>query len=368
MCGIVGRVSVDRTKVTKENVRNTLGHRGPDGVDVIHENILGNFLFFGHSRLSILDLSVAGSQPMESKNGRYIIVYNGEIYNHLELRKDLEGPFASDCDTETLIEAIAHWGVKHTLSLINGIFSFAVLDRQEGIVYLARDPCGVKPLYFSHSDKKLTFASELRALGLVSDRSKTIDKEGLDLFLTYRFTPSPTTIWEGVFRLRPGHLATYNISSEILQISCELPRSKPLFKGSFKKAVERYDTLLSSAIRRQLRSDVPVGVLLSGGIDSAVVAALAIRAGARDKLTAFTVGFGGEHAECEIGYAKKTAEILNIPHRVISIDEDSAWRSLEPALQHVEEPLATTSLIPMWSLCALAKSEVKVVLTGQGKR
>lgn len=365
MCGVLGIVAKRFSPLSLEALRYVLGHRGPDGADLKDVELGCKKAVFGHVRLSILDLSDAGTQPMTSSDGRWLITYNGEIYNHADLRAELGGSFVSDCDTETLVEALSRWGIKKTLRRLNGIFAFAALDREENKLYIVRDRFGVKPIYYQNVADGVAFSSEVRGLKLLTGCSYDVDRAGLGMFLSYRYTPSPYTLWSGVSRVEPGHVVTYDIISGQLEVEHFVPPPPMVrFQGSENCAVSRYIELLTEAVQNQLLSDVPVGVLLSGGIDSALVAALAVKAGAQP--TAFTVGFGDDHPECEISYARHTADVLGLKHRVVSLDAESAWEALLPALAHTEEPLGTTSLVPMWYLSALAHQDVSVVLTGQG--
>ncbi len=364
MCGIIGTVDVPLTASTL----NTLRHRGPDGDSIEQFTVDGHCVWLGHTRLSILDLSPAGRQPMQSRDKRWWVTFNGEIYNHLELRDLLTGPFRGHSDSETLVELIAQKGLDVTLPLLNGMFAFAALDTQLGKLYLARDPFGVKPLYFArlHSadaQNSLVFASEVRALRSVGVKA-AVDAAALRQFLSLRYTPSPATLWQGVQRLPPGFLLTRDVASGDIAVARYIQPVTHRFVGSIDDATHAYREVLAAAVKRQLLADVPVGVLLSGGVDSALVAAMAKAAG-RD-LPCFTVGFGANHAECEIDDAAETARVLGLPfHHVITTPEQLR-ESLPAIVRAVEEPLGTTSVMPMWHLVQRARKDVTVVLTGQG--
>ncbi len=359
MCGIVGTVDLEFSPSVLEHLR----HRGPDsqGVEQIH--IDHHSIFLAHTRLAILDLSPAGHQPMRSRNGRWWVSFNGEIYNHLALRKEITGPFRGHSDTETLVELLEESGIEKTLPRLNGMFAFAALDTRERKLYLARDPFGIKPIYYVKRQEEFAFASEvraLRALGL----DDSIDPEGLKCFLTLRYVPSPHTLWRDIRRLPPGHLLCFDLDNSTIRLSRYIEPVKERFHGSIEDAVDAYREQLSAAVRRQLLSDVPVGVLLSGGIDSALVAAMAKDNGYEPPC--FTVGFGQGHRECEIDDAAHTARTLGLPFHSIEVAPD-ALRVALPAIVHsVEEPLGTTSIMPMWYLVRRARDDVTVVLTGQG--
>lgn len=364
MCGIVGAIGMVNPDFDLESLVETLGHRGPDAQKLESVEVRGQRALFGHTRLAINDLSDAGEQPMWSRDGRWLLVFNGEIYNHKELRQDLRGSFRGHSDTETLVECLAQWGLGDTLRRLNGIFAFAACDLVGGVIHLVRDPFGVKPVYFHCGSKGFCFASEVRALKRISGLETGLNQQALHSFLALRFTPSPQTLFEGVDRLRPGCALHYDCTSRMVTETRYIKPSSDRFTGTMNEAVEAYHEVLGRAVRRQLLSDVPLGVFLSGGIDSALVAALGCDAGA--DLTAFTVGFGNSYEECEIAPAAQTAQILGMPQEHVLVDQAMCWDAITPAITHVEEPLGTTSILPMWYLSALAGAHVKAVLTGQG--
>lgn len=364
MCGILGQVSRDAPALDQEGLRRALGHRGPDSSGMVTLDARGTHLLFGHTRLAIVDLSDAGAQPMRSRSGRWTLTYNGEVYNHDDLRRELAGPFHGHCDTETIVEALDAWGFAKTVRKLNGIFAFAAYDRDENRLYLARDPFGVKPLYYSRTNGGLVFSSEVRGISALSPSRPSVDRVGVQTFLAYRFVPSPRTCWEGIQRLPPGHSMRFDPDDGSFSVDCYIEPSRTQFRGSLRDAAEQYESVLGNAVERQLLSDVPLGILLSGGVDSAVVAALACRGGG--DLTSFTVGFGQQYRECEVDQAAHTADVLGLRHEHVLMTPESAWQSLAPAIRAVEEPLGTTSILPMWHLSELASSHVKAVLTGQG--
>lgn len=364
MCGIFG-TTLPHSEPEIERSLARLAHRGPDsnGFHVIRTEGMPCSVTLVHTRLAIQDLSPSGHQPMVSKDGRWWITYNGEIYNHLDLRRRLDVPFAGTSDTETLIEYIAAFGVGRALKDINGIFAFAAFDSRASQLYLVRDPFGVKPLYFHFSPRGLTFSSEIRPL-VDCIGSPALNLPALDTFLALRYVPSPATLVRGVRRLQPGHQAIVDLNRSSLEIRPAVRSASSPFSGSVDDASTAYRETLARAVERQLISDVPVGVLLSGGIDSAVIAALAREH--TDALTAFTVGFGAEHPECEIADAAETARILGIPHEQVTVEPTAMIDALSDIVAAVEEPLGTTSMMPMWYLTRLARQRATVVLAGQG--
>lgn len=365
MCGFVGTAGTAR--VDRQAMLNALAHRGPDdGGEWQHAD---GAIWLGHRRLSILDPSPAGHQPMSSRDGRWHLVYNGEIYNHQTLRGQLEGPFVGRSDTETLVELLAARGLGETLRQLDGMYAFAAFDSHRNTLHLVRDPFGIKPLYTALAPNGgLVYASEARALlagldglaGGVGDLST----EALQTFLTLRFIPSPATLWRGIRRLPPGHQLTVELDSgrQLLERFIEPVRDR--FAGSLDDAQDAYGQVLLRAVERHLLSDVPVGLLLSGGVDSAALAALVVQLG--QQLPTFTVGFGDDRPECEIADARETAAGLGLPHRAVQVTPDSLWRCMERATAIVEEPLATTSMAAMLPLAEAAREQVTVVLTGQG--
>lgn len=359
MCGILGSIGLEISR----SLLDSLHHRGPDGHGIEQIAVCNQSVSLAHTRLSILDLSPAGKQPMQSRDGRWWVTFNGEIYNHLDLRKSLSIPFRGHSDTETLVESIAAYGIENTLPHLNGMFAFTALDTVEGKLYLVRDPFGIKPLYYSGKGQAFAFASEVRALKTLG-LNDGIDHQSLQLFMTLRYSPSPSTLWKGIKRLAPGHVLCVDVASGTHVLTRYIAPVTNRFTGSMGDAVDVYKQEMQAAINRQLLSDVPVGVLLSGGIDSALVAAMAKDSG-RD-LPCFSVGFGKDHPECEIEAAAETARVLGLPFSAVEVTPEQLLEALPAVVGAVEEPLGTTSIMPMWNLVQKAREDVTVVLTGQG--
>lgn len=364
MCGIAGLVYGHARSVDARATLNRLHHRGPDGSGQLDMSFGDRKVWLGHTRLAIQDLTEAGAQPMNSADGRWVLTFNGEIYNHLDIRRGLARSWRGHSDTETLVESICEWGVERTVQRLNGIFAFAALDRLEQKLYLVRDPFGIKPLYYTNIDGGFGFASEIRALCALTGQHHAVDRQSLQTFLSLRFVPSPNTLLAGVMRLAPGHILTYSMPTRHAELACYVAPTTATFTGSFDDAVDQYRGRVATAVRRQLLSDVPVGILLSGGIDSALVAAMSVEAGVRTP--SFTVGYTDSTSACEIDDAAHTAKVLGLPHHVVRVDHEDLWRALESAVTATEEPLVTTSVLPMWHLCKRAREDVTVVLTGQG--
>jgi asparagine synthase (glutamine-hydrolysing) len=364
MCGILGSVNL----VFDQQLLDQIKHRGPDDSGIDSFFLKNHSVTLGQRRLSILDLSPAGHQPMISSCGEYAIIFNGEIYNHQELRGKLlnNNFFKGHSDTESILYYLIEYGIT-SVKDFNGIFGLAFLDLKANKLYLARDPFGVKPLYYNHKDNDLIFSSEIRPIKLkLTDRE--LDKDALACLLRLRYNPSPYTLYKNLRKIHPGHYLEVDLNSNDISIyeRSYLDGPSVLVTNSIKSnEVEEYGNYFEKAVNRQLLSDVPVGILLSGGVDSAMVAAIAQKYSST-ALKAFTIGFDGDHYEDEIHDAAKTAEFLGLDHYVKRISFDDFLSRFKECAQIVEEPLATTSIIPMYYLSELASKHVKVVLTGQG--
>jgi asparagine synthase (glutamine-hydrolysing) len=262
----------------------TLTHRGPDESNIWQDHVSG--ISFGHQRLSILELSSVGSQPMFSANGRFALVYNGEFYNHLACRKDLaESGFAvswkGSSDTETLIEMISALGLEKTLKLTTGMFSLALWDKVEKKLFLARDRFGEKPLYYGWQGDSFLFGSELKALKIHPHFLHEIDSNALGLFLQYNYVPTPLSIYKGISKLTPGSILSVSLENTSVcintywsAIDTMLSGKKNPFRGSVTEAINETENVLKGAVQSQLLADVPLGAFLSGGIDSSLIVSL----------------------------------------------------------------------------------------------
>ncbi|SDZ80916.1 asparagine synthase (glutamine-hydrolyzing) [Bizionia paragorgiae] len=362
MCGILGSINID----FNEETLNLIEHRGPDDFGIKTFNLSNQNITFGHRRLSIVDLSKAGHQPMTSYCHNFEIIFNGEIYNHLELREKLRDiTFNGTSDTETIINYISKYGME-SVKDFNGVFAFAILDKKKSKIHLVRDPFGVKPLYFYKTENSCIFSSEIKPI-LNRCPNLEINKKVIAETLKLRYSPSPDTLFSKVEKVSPGTLITIDFSDKVFKYSKEyfasrVPKTQNI---SFEKALEDYEFYFERAVKRQLLSDVELGVLLSGGVDSAMVAYYAQKHSAKP-LKAFTVGFSTEDDSDEIEAAKYTAKCLGLEHYYKKISFDDFLSLIEKSVKIVEEPLGTTSIIPMYYLSELAKEHVTVVLTGQG--
>jgi asparagine synthase (glutamine-hydrolysing) len=349
-----------------------IAHRGPDDsgrwVDPHRQVALG------HRRLAIQDLSAAGHQPMTSASGRFVLVLNGEIYNHLELRRDYEqecGPVSwrGHSDTETLLALFEQLGLEATLRRCVGMFAIALWDRERRTLMLARDRIGEKPLYFGRIASSILFASELKSIRSVLGERCEVDREALTLFMRHNYVPAPRTIYRHISKLEPGTIATFHSPvAEPLTTTYwsarEAARSgiKNPFTGSDEDAVERLDQVLGRAVQSQLISDVPLGAFLSGGIDSSLVVAM-MQAKGRTQARTFTIGFHEQQFD-EAKYAREVARHLGTDHTEHYVTPQEAL-SVIPALpQMYDEPFADSSQIPTFLVSRVARQKVTVTLSG----
>lgn len=376
MCGIVGWLAAagfatePAESLVNAMVRQ-LHHRGPDDQGSWVDAPAG--VAFGHRRLSILDLSPSGHQPMISRSSRYVIVLNGEIYNHLEIRSQLDGQvFRGRSDTETLLAAVERWGVEGAVSRSVGMFAFAVWDAQERVLTLCRDRLGEKPLYFGATDRAIIFASELKALRLHPDFPGSVDPDAVTLYLDRGYVPAPLSIYRGIGKMPPGSLMEaravggrmvvsspreYWSLANAFEHGCQNP-----FTGSLDDAADEIERLLGSAIELQSIADVPLGAFLSGGVDSSMVVALMQRHATRSTST-FTIGFENVDAD-ESRYADRVARHLGTEHHRLVISEPNAVESIPTMSGMYDEPFGDSSQIPMAFVARLARSRVTVALSG----
>ncbi|QAA82191.1 asparagine synthase (glutamine-hydrolyzing) [Aequorivita sp. H23M31] len=362
MCGIIGSIN----RPFDLSALKLIEHRGPDASEIENFEVGQHKVGLGLVRLAIVELTDAGKQPMISSCGKFAISFNGEIYNHLDLREKLkEINFKGRSDTETILYYLIKFGID-SVSDFNGIFGFSFLDIENKKLFLARDHFGVKPVYFLQDDGHFIFSSEIRPIKYLQENPSP-DVENLPTLLRLRYLPSPLTLHKEIQKLKPGHYIEVDLASEKLNYSEKyFPKVISNAQTSFRRNyLEEYGVHLENAVKRQLMADVEIGVLLSGGIDSALVSAIAQK-NYDGKLKAFTIGFEGVHAEDEIEAAAETAEILGLEHFSKKINFDNFLSIFEETTRIIEEPLATTSVIPMYYLSQLASEHVKVVLTGQG--
>ena len=389
MCGFAGifdpnnELDINRIKNYSYEMASSLLHRGPDSDGLWYSDNIA----IAHRRLAIQDLSNAGNQPMMSKSGRYLIAFNGEIYNHKDLRLELNREkkiiWDSDSDTESLLESISSWGIDITLKKINGMFSFALWDKKEHALYLARDRFGEKPLYYGWVEKTIVFASELKAICKDPRFNKKINKKSVSEYFNKCYIPAPLSIYEGIFKVEPS---TYIKMTNKLPLHCP---NKPLSSNSdygnikvknfynldnlYKNSVDHKDTetysqklekLILNSLELQSKADVNLGALLSGGIDSSLIVSL-LQKSSITKVNTFTLGF----EESEFDESKKALKVSNIlgtNHNYYKISNKDI-EGLIPNLGFIyDEPFADSSQIPSCVISAFSSNKVKVLLSGDG--
>ncbi|MFP4464779.1 MAG: asparagine synthase (glutamine-hydrolyzing) [Alphaproteobacteria bacterium] len=389
MCGITGLYTFDprpeRTRIAQENkaMCDALSSRGPDsdGQWIDPQSPLA----LGHRRLSILDLSPAGAQPMSSECGRYVIVFNGEIYNFKQIRDTLaaqghDQPYKGHSDTEILLRAFVHWSVHKTLESINGMFAFALWDKKAKALYLARDRMGKKPLYIGWSGSTLVFASELKALCAHSTFKRDVNRAALTTFMRFGYVPAPLTIYNDVWQLPAGQMMALDI--RMLRAGQDfMPMSEPYW--SHKKAllaaqenpvkidsdnqdsiIEEFENLLGTCVKERMIADVPLGAFLSGGIDSSTIVAL-MQKHAASPVKTYTIGFENKEYN-EAAHAKEIAQHLKTEHHECVLKAKDAL-DIVPALAEIyDEPFADASAIPTFLVSRFARESVTVALSGDG--
>jgi asparagine synthase (glutamine-hydrolysing) len=364
MCGICGILSLDSEPIDPARLRamaDTLVHRGPDDEGYHAEGPVG----FGFRRLSIVDVT-GGHQPMSTPDGRVTVMVNGEIYNFAELRTELERyghRFTSKSDSEVVLHGYRQWG-DAVLDRMNGMFGLAVWDREEQRLLLARDRAGVKLLYYRISDGELVFGSELRAVSAARATRSRPDPLALNLFLRYRYIPSPLTVHTGLRKLAPGTKLVAQDGRVSVERYWDYDPTPVRPTPSPAEAEADLLRLYRTAIQRQLMSDVPLGLLLSGGVDSALLLALMREHG--DQWPTYTVGYGPGYPHDELADAAATAKLFGVPHHEIRLDRAAFEADLAGVVDALEEPVASPSTVALYQLCGRVAQDVKVALIGQG--
>jgi len=367
MCGIAGIWSVTHVMQQEaEKMTERLAHRGPDAQAVYITP--DQTIALGHRRLSVIDLSDSANQPMHSASGRYVIVFNGEIYNYVALRNELIQlgfQFKTSSDTEVLLVAFEHWG-PNAVNRLEGMFAFAILDQQLNKVFLARDRVGKKPLYYYSSAGLFLFASEPKAITNYPGCNLSINTNALYDFLQVGYIPAPLTPWLQMHKLPAGCWAEVNSPSEIKvyeywNVIAEAPVE---IEKSTQGVVDQFHDLLSKAVAKRLRSDVPLGALLSGGTDSSLVCAIANEQ-LNGKLKTFNIGFDDQKFD-ERKYAEAVAKVLGTEHYSFTLSSTDSLHFVEEYLTHFDEPFADTSAIPTLMVSKKTREQVTVSLTGDG--
>jgi asparagine synthase (glutamine-hydrolysing) len=376
MCGITGNFDLRESPregspaARARAMANTLAHRGPDGADAWGDADAG--IGLGHRRLAIIDLTQTGAQPMHSADERYVIVYNGEVYNFEELREELATRghrFRGTSDTEVMLAAIGEWGVQRAVERFVGMFAFSVFDRKERALHLVRDRLGIKPLYWTVADGRLLFGSELRALMAHPSFRAEIDREATSAFLRYSYVPTPATIFRGVHKLPPGSILTVKAGGDEPKVVpywrlSDVVTRAPRTELSAGEAASTLDGLLREAVRGRMIADVPLGAFLSGGVDSATVVAL-MQSCSDQPVRTFTIGFQ-ETAYDEAPYARDVAERLGTDHTEVTLDADAALALVGDIADWFDEPFADSSQLPTFLVSRMTRQHVTVGLSGDG--
>lgn len=378
MCGLAGvfargRWSTEELQRIALRMSREIVHRGPDDDGVWVDASAG--IALGFRRLAIVDLSAQGHQPMRSASGRYIIIFNGEVYNHRSLRRELESSgcgFRGHSDTEVILAAFDQWGIERAVQRFIGMFAIAVWDVSRRELCLIRDRMGIKPLYVYQRDGLVSFGSELKALLAGPEFDRTVDTSALTSYLRYLYVPAPQSIFRHVIKLPPGHILP------IADPTAPLPASSPFwsaetvaragqraqFSGGTEDAIAELEALLTDAVRLRMQADVPLGALLSGGVDSSTVVAL-MQASADRPVKTFTIGFDQQEFN-EAAHARAVAKHLGTDHTELHLTGADALAVIPRLAEMFDEPLADPSQIPTFLVCELARREVTVALTGDG--
>lgn len=368
MCGIIGSIGVDLTSQYKTNFQNiikTLHHRGPDasGIKFFEDRKVA----LGHSRLSIIDTTSISNQPMTDVSGKISITYNGEIFNYLEIRNeliDLGAEFVTESDTEVIIQLYIVYG-EDSFKMLDGQFAFCITDLQRNCSYLVRDRCGEKPFFLFNQDRSLSFCSEIKPLMLLSNCSKEIDNSSLKFFLKFGYCKPGSTLIKNISQLKPGsflkidlvslrqtHKFFWNISS--IKINQEI---------TYEDAKRMTMQALSESVRKRLRADVPVGIFLSGGLDSSIVSVIAARH--TNKLDTYSVSFPGSKSNDESKFSNLVADSLSSNHETI-IADNIEIDEVDQILSRFDSPIFDSSIIPTFQICKYVRSKAKVFLGGDG--
>src|SRR5580692_4129507 len=365
MCGICGQYNFGTQAPVHrgdlEAMTRSIAHRGPDDEGYFLAGPLG----LGFRRLSIIDLA-GGHQPMSDREESIWVIFNGEIYNFPELKSELEGHghiFRTKSDTEIIVHGYKQWG-DDVLNHLNGMFGLAIWDVQQERLVLARDPFGIKLIYYKIDKGRLYFGSEIRAVMAATNERADLDPNSLNLFLRYRYTPSPHTMFTGVHKLAPGTMLVCEKGTHCVR---QWYGYQPAPFSPIKSAAEAREELLElykRSMKRHLLSDVPVGLLLSGGVDSGLLLALMNLYG--ESWRTYTVGYGSGFSDDELVDAGETAAMFSSRHTAVTLDRNTFEEMLQTIVSCLEEPIASSSIVPMYFVCKRARQDVKVALIGQG--
>ncbi|MBI4465239.1 MAG: asparagine synthase (glutamine-hydrolyzing), partial [Acidobacteria bacterium] len=370
MCGICGIVNFDPSlpvdKKLLERMTGVLAHRGPDDQGFFVEANVG----LGHRRLSIIDLG-GGRQPIFNEDRSAVIVFNGEIYNYADLTAELVKrghSFRTRSDTETILHSYDELGDR-CVDWLRGMFAFAVWDRRQRRLLLARDRLGVKPLYFYRGETFFAFASEIKALLEVPSVPRQLDMEALDIYLSLRYVPGPRTMFKNIYKLQPGHLLVLDQNRIRIHKYWDIPSGPPQ-QRSIQEVLPEFQQLLEESVRLRLVAEVPLGVFLSGGLDSSAILAVMSKVIGGERIKTFSVGYVAEDAEeeksNEFEYARMAARKFGAEHHEFRVSATDFRDAIPDLVWHLDEPLADPSCIPLYFISKLARKHITVVLSGEG--
>ena len=373
MCGISGYFSSNnsfsRNELLKisQKMNNSLYHRGPDSEGEWLEDDLS--CLFSHRRLSIIDLTKNGFQPMLSRSKRYVLCYNGEIYNCEELKKLLRNKLSGHSDTEVILELFAQYGLESVINKIHGMFAFSLYDRKKKQLFLCRDRIGKKPLFWSKIGNSLVFSSELKSLMYFPNFQKRVNRNSISNFLRHGYIPSPNTIFKNTFKLEPGNILKIDLKTFSPKIKNywsleKVVKDRSFFEHSDRELIEKLDDLLTDSVSRRMIADVPLGCFLSGGIDSSVITAIMQKV-SKEKVNTFSIGFN-ESGYDEAIFAKKIANHIGTNHTQVYVSSKDALDVVPLIPKVYDEPFADSSQIPTFLISSLARKSVKVALSGDG--
>ncbi len=365
MCGIIGVLGKDIPKQQDViEARDTMSYRGPDDAGIYYDS--KECIALGHRRLSIIDLSDAGHQPFFSNDERFVLVFNGEIYNYLEIKDELKKyyNFKTKTDSEVLLAAYMKWG-EACLEKFNGMFAFAIWDRKEKKLFLARDRFGIKPLYYYTDEKNIYFSSEIKGIIHFNEVPRILNIKGVSDYLSYRYVLGKDTLFEGIYSVLPGHYAVVEVGSPVKQ-QCywTLPVVSEKKDLGEQEVLEKTTALLTDSVRLRLRSDVPTGAYLSGGLDSSVLVGL-MSSLSHSPIKTFSTGFS-EDGFNELAYAKVVSDHFETDHHEFLLDGKDYFSSLRKVIMFKDYPLLSPNEVPWYILSTKLKKDITVVLSGGG--
>ncbi|MFL1994903.1 asparagine synthase (glutamine-hydrolyzing) [Lysinibacillus irui] len=375
MCGVFGFINcnfncnIDLNREILNKMSDVLEHRGPDSF-AFWTNLDGS-VNLGHRRLAIIDLSEQGKQPMQSFSNRYVMIFNGEIYNYKDIKREIleehNIKFKGHSDTEVILAAIEIWGIKKTLEKMVGMFAIVLYDQKDKLIHLIRDRLGEKPLYYGWCKNQFIFASELKAFKQHPDFNGEVDNNVLGLYLKYNYIPAPYSIYKNIFKVNPGNIITLNIQSKEINDEkyWKAEKTNHFIYDNEKNVINELERLIKTSVERQMiSSDVPIGAFLSGGVDSSTITA--IMQGLSSKpVNTFSIGFH-ENGYDEAKYAQKVAQYLNTNHTELYLTSKESINIIPELPKNYDEPFADSSQIPTYLVSKLAKQHVTVSLSGDG--